>query len=196
TRTRPTSRCRTSWPCSPTTPRAGAPSWPGSPRSSYTARRRARRAATARSTPRSSRRPPRATRACSRGSGGSRAGCWRRGSAMSSEAIKSRIRTIPDHPKPGIQFRDITTLLQDPIGLHLSVQQLASAFKGIGVTKVAGIEARGFILGGAVAVRLEAGFVAVRKAGKLPHTTIGVDYDLEYGTDRVEIHTDAIHRGE
>ncbi len=115
---------------------------------------------------------------------------------MSSEPIKSRIRTIPDHPKPGIQFRDITTLLQDPVGLHLAVQQLASAFKGIGVAKVAGIEARGFILGGAVAVALEAGFVAVRKAGKLPHTTIGVDYDLEYGTDRVEIHTDAIHRGE
>jgi adenine phosphoribosyltransferase len=115
---------------------------------------------------------------------------------VSSEPIKSRIRTIPDHPKPGIQFRDITTLLQDPVGLHLAVQQLAGAFKGIGVDKVAGIEARGFILGGAIAVALEAGFVAVRKAGKLPHTTIGVDYDLEYGTDRVEIHTDAIHRGE
>jgi len=115
---------------------------------------------------------------------------------MSSEPIKSKIRTIPDHPKPGIQFRDITTLLQDPVGLHLAVQQLAGAFKGVGVVKVAGIEARGFILGGAVAVELEAGFVAVRKAGKLPHTTIGVDYDLEYGTDRVEIHTDAIHRGE
>ena len=115
---------------------------------------------------------------------------------MSSDAIKERIRTIPDHPKPGIQFRDITTLLQDPVGLHLSVQQLAGAFKGVGVAKVAGIEARGFILGGAVALALEAGFVAVRKAGKLPHTTIGVDYDLEYGTDRVEIHTDAIHRGE
>jgi adenine phosphoribosyltransferase len=115
---------------------------------------------------------------------------------MSSEPIKSRIRTIPDHPKPGIQFRDITTLLQDPVGLHLAVQQIAGAFKGDGIDKVAGIEARGFILGGAVAVALEAGFVAVRKAGKLPHTTIGVDYDLEYGTDRVEIHTDAIHRGE
>jgi len=115
---------------------------------------------------------------------------------MSNEPIKSRIRTIPDHPKPGIQFRDITTLLQDPVGLHLAVQQLAGGFKGIGVAKVAGIEARGFILGGAIAVALEAGFVAVRKAGKLPHTTIGVDYDLEYGTDRVEIHTDAVHRGE
>ena len=115
---------------------------------------------------------------------------------MSNEPIKSRIRTIPDHPKPGIQFRDITTLLEDPVGLHLAVAQLADGFKGVGVVKVAGIEARGFILGGAIAVALEAGFVAVRKAGKLPHTTIGVDYDLEYGTDRVEIHTDAVHRGE
>jgi len=115
---------------------------------------------------------------------------------MATETIKERIRTIPDHPKPGIQFRDITTLLQDPVGFRLSVQQLALFFKGTAVDKVAGIEARGFILGGAVAVALEAGFVAVRKAGKLPHTTIGVDYDLEYGTDRVEIHTDALHRGE
>ena len=106
------------------------------------------------------------------------------------------IRTIPDHPKPGIQFRDITTLLEDPLGLRLSVQQVAGAFDAGGVDKVAGIEARGFILGGAVALELEAGFVAVRKAGKLPHTTLGVDYDLEYGTDRVEIHTDAIRAGE
>jgi adenine phosphoribosyltransferase len=115
---------------------------------------------------------------------------------VSTESIKDKIRTIPDHPKPGIQFRDITTLLQDPVGLHLSVQQLVGRWKGEAIDKVAGIEARGFILGGAVAVALEAGFVAVRKAGKLPHTTIGVDYDLEYGTDRVEVHTDAIHHGE
>jgi len=115
---------------------------------------------------------------------------------MSAEPIKDRIRTIPDHPKPGIQFRDIMTLLQDPIGLNLSVQQMLAPWKGQRIDKVAGIEARGFILGGAIAVALEAGFVAVRKAGKLPHTTIGVDYDLEYGTDRVEVHTDAIHRGE
>ena len=110
--------------------------------------------------------------------------------------IKSRIRTIPDHPKAGIQFRDITTLLLDPVGLSLSVQQLAEAWKGVRVDKVAGIEARGFILGGAVAVALQAGFVPVRKAGKLPHDTIGEDYALEYGTDRVEIHTDAIHSGD
>lgn len=111
-------------------------------------------------------------------------------------ALKSLIRTIPDHPKPGIQFRDITTLLQDKVGLALSVQQLVEAFRGRGVDKVAGIEARGFILGGAVAVALEAGFVAVRKQGKLPHTTLGQDYELEYGTDRVEVHTDAVSAGE
>ena len=110
--------------------------------------------------------------------------------------IKSRIRTIPDYPKRGIQFRDITTLLLDPVGLSLSVQQLVEAWKGVKVDKVAGIEARGFILGGAVAVALQAGFVPVRKAGKLPHDTIGEDYDLEYGTDRVEIHTDAIGAGD
>jgi len=110
--------------------------------------------------------------------------------------IKSRIRTIPDYPKPGIQFRDITTLLLDPVGLSLSVHQLTEAWKGISVDKVAGIEARGFILGGAVAVALHAGFVPVRKAGKLPHDTIGEDYALEYGTDRVEVHSDAIASGD
>ncbi len=110
--------------------------------------------------------------------------------------IKSRIRTIPDYPKPGIQFRDITPLLEDPIGLRLAVEGLAAPYKGMEVDKVAGIEARGFILGSAVAVSLEAGFVLVRKAGKLPAETIGQDYDLEYGTDRVEIHKDAIKNGE
>ena len=110
--------------------------------------------------------------------------------------IKSRIRTIPDYPKAGIQFRDITTLLQDPVGLNLSVVKLAEPYKGVGVGKVAGIEARGFILGAAVAVALEAGFIAIRKPGKLPYTTLGQDYELEYGTDRVEIHTDAVTPGE
>ena len=110
--------------------------------------------------------------------------------------IKSRIRTIPDYPKPGIQFRDITPLLEDPIGLRLAVEGLAAPYKGMEVDKVAGIEARGFILGSAVAIALEAGFVLVRKAGKLPAETIGHDYDLEYGTDRVEIHKDAIKNGE
>ena len=110
--------------------------------------------------------------------------------------IKSRIRTIPDYPKAGIQFRDITTLLQDPVGFRIAVQGLALPYHDITVDKVAGIEARGFILGGAVALELAAGFVPVRKRDKLPHETIGHDYDLEYGSDRVEIHTDAITKGE
>ena len=111
-------------------------------------------------------------------------------------SIQSLIRTIPDHPKPGIQFRDITTLLQDARGLRTAVQGLVSPFRGAGVDKVAGIEARGFILGGAVAVELGAGFVPVRKAGKLPHATIGHEYALEYGTDRIEVHVDAFQPGE
>jgi len=110
--------------------------------------------------------------------------------------IKSRIRTIPDHPKPGIQFRDITTLLQDPVGLRISVEGLVKPFQGEKIDKVVGIEARGFILGGAVALELGVGFVPVRKPGKLPYETIGQDYELEYGTDRIEMHTDAIAPGE
>jgi adenine phosphoribosyltransferase len=110
--------------------------------------------------------------------------------------IKSRIRTIPDHPKPGIQFRDITTLLQDPEGLRMSVEGLVKPFRDEKIDKVVAIEARGFILGGAVAVELGAGFVPVRKPGKLPHETIGKDYELEYGTDRIEMHTDAIAPGD
>jgi adenine phosphoribosyltransferase len=111
-------------------------------------------------------------------------------------SIKSRIRTIPDYPAPGIQFRDITTLLQDSVGLRIVIEKLCEPFEGVRVDKVAGIEARGFILGGAVACRLGAGFVPVRKKGKLPWTTIGQDYVLEYGSDRVEMHTDAILEGE
>ena len=110
--------------------------------------------------------------------------------------IKSRIRTISDYPKPGIQFRDITTLLLDPIGLRDSVSQLVEPFTDRKVDVVAGIEARGFILGPAVAIALGVGFVPVRKQGKLPGETIGRDYSLEYGTDRVEIHTDALRAGD
>ncbi|MBW2270241.1 MAG: adenine phosphoribosyltransferase [Deltaproteobacteria bacterium] len=110
--------------------------------------------------------------------------------------IKSRIRTIPDHPKPGIQFRDITTLLQDPIGLRLAVDGLADAFRDCAIDKVAGIEARGFIIGAAVAKELGKGFVLLRKAGKLPYQTLGFDYELEYGTDRIEAHVDAVSPGE
>ena len=110
--------------------------------------------------------------------------------------IKSRIRTIPDYPKPGIQFRDITTLLQDAEGLHMTVEKLVEPYRGARVDKVVGIEARGFILGGAVAHQLRAGFVPVRKKGKLPFTTVGQDYELEYGSESIEMHTDAIVSGE
>ena len=113
-----------------------------------------------------------------------------------SESIKSRIRTIPNHPKPGVMFRDITTLLLDPEALRAAVDGLLAAFSGTRIDKVAGVEARGFILGGAIAYQLQSGFVPVRKRGKLPWNTFGQDYALEYGTDRVEIHTDAIAPGE
>jgi len=111
-------------------------------------------------------------------------------------AIKSLVRTIPNHPKPGIQFRDITTLLKDPIGFRLTVQELVNRYHDWGIDKVAGIESRGFILGAPLAYALGAGFVPIRKAGKLPAATIGHDYELEYGADRLEIHTDAISPGE
>ena len=110
--------------------------------------------------------------------------------------FKSVIRTIPDYPKKGIMFRDITTLLGSPRGFRRAVDELVQPYAGARIDKVAGIEARGFILGGAVAHQLSTGFVPVRKKGKLPHTVIGEDYDLEYGTDRVEIHVDAIQPGD
>lgn len=110
--------------------------------------------------------------------------------------IKSRVRSIPDYPKKGIIFRDITTLLQDPIGFRITVERLVQSCYGRRIDKIAAIEARGFILGGAVAHLLNSGFIPVRKKGKLPWQTIGQDYDLEYGKDRIEIHTDAILEGE
>ena len=110
--------------------------------------------------------------------------------------IKSLIRTIPDHPKPGIQFRDITTLLLDPAGVSAAVQQLASPFESGAIQKVAGVEARGFIFGLAVALQLSVGFVPIRKPGKLPLETVGEDYELEYGSDRLELHRDAIETGD
>ena len=111
-------------------------------------------------------------------------------------SIKSSIRSIPDYPKPGITFRDITTLLLDPGVFRVTIERLVAPYAGRPIDKVAGIEARGFILGGAVANHLRSGFVTVRKKGKLPWTTIGQDYELEYGADRVEIHTDAVAAGE
>jgi len=111
-------------------------------------------------------------------------------------SIKNLIRTIPDYPKPGVQFRDITSLLEDAKGLRIAVEGLAEPFRGDRIDKVAGIEARGFLFGVAVALELEAGFVPVRKSGKLPGRVIGREYDLEYGTDRVEVHADALEPGE
>ncbi len=110
--------------------------------------------------------------------------------------IKSLIRTIPDYPKPGIMFRDITTLLADPRGLRTTVDELVDRYRGQAIDKVVGIEARGFILGAPIAHQLGVGFVPVRKQGKLPGPTITHHYDLEYGTDTVEIHVDAIGAGE
>ncbi|HSC20006.1 MAG TPA: adenine phosphoribosyltransferase [Rhizomicrobium sp.] len=106
------------------------------------------------------------------------------------------IRTIPDYPKPGIMFRDITTLLGNARAFRRAVDEMVQPYAGVKIDKVAGIEARGFILGGAVAHQLCRGFIPVRKKGKLPHAVIGEDYALEYGTDRVEIHSDAVSKGD
>lgn len=109
--------------------------------------------------------------------------------------LKSLVRTIPDYPKPGILFRDITTLIEHPEGFKESVEQIASGYRGQGFTHVAGIEARGFIFGAGVAIALGVGFVPVRKRGKLPGTTIGQNYALEYGVDTIEIHADVLNAG-
>ena len=106
------------------------------------------------------------------------------------------IRTIPDYPKPGIMFRDITTLLGDARAFRRTVDELVQPFAGMKIDKVAGIEARGFILGGAVAHQLSTGFVPLRKKGKLPHRTRAVEYALEYGSDSMEMHLDAVMAGE
>jgi adenine phosphoribosyltransferase len=108
------------------------------------------------------------------------------------DGLQDLIRTIPDYPKPGIMFRDITTLLADPKGLKKAIKGMAKPFEEEKIDAVAGIEARGFILGGAIADRLECGFVPIRKKGKLPGKTIGQEYTLEYGVDVIEIHEDAI----
>ena len=110
--------------------------------------------------------------------------------------IKSLIRTIPHHPRQGILFRDITPLLQDPVGFRLTVQELVQRYSAVRIDKVAAIESRGFILGAPLAYALGVGFVPLRKQGKLPAATVGQDYALEYGTDRIEMHTDAIAAGE
>ena len=110
--------------------------------------------------------------------------------------IRAAIRTIADYPKPGVMFRDITTLLGDARAFHSVVELLSLPWLAAGVNRVAGIEARGFILGGALAARLGAGFVPIRKKGKLPHATVRVAYSLEYGVDEMEMHSDAVGPGE
>jgi len=110
--------------------------------------------------------------------------------------FKDTIRTIPDYPQPGIMFRDITTLLGNARAFRRAVDELVQPYAGVRVDKVAALEARGFILGGAVAHQLSVGFIPIRKKGKLPYTVIGESYALEYGQDRVEIHIDALKQGE
>jgi adenine phosphoribosyltransferase len=112
------------------------------------------------------------------------------------EYLRRSVRTIADYPKPGIQFRDITTLLRDRVAFEIAIEGLIAPWRNRQIDKVAGIEARGFILGGAVAHGLKAGFVPIRKRGKLPHETVRVAYSLEYGVDEMEMHKDAISRGE
>lgn len=113
-----------------------------------------------------------------------------------SEELIASIRTIPDYPKPGVQFRDITTLLKDARAFRRAVDALVQPWAGSKIDQIAGIEARGFILGGAVAHQLSAGFVPIRKKGKLPHDTVSIAYSLEYGIDEMEVHKDAIKPGE
>src|ERR1700674_1306815 len=110
--------------------------------------------------------------------------------------IREAIRTIPDYPKPGVTFRDITTLLGNARVFRTVVDQLVQPWLGAQIDRVAGIEARGFILGGAIAHQLSAGFVPIRKKGKLPHTKVSIAYSLEYGLDEMEMHEDAVTPGE
>ena len=111
---------------------------------------------------------------------------------MSVESLKSKLRTVPDFPIPGILFWDVTTLFNDPEGLAETLDILYDMYKDKGITKVVGIESRGYVLGAALAARLGAGFVLARKKGKLPAETLSIEYSKEYGTDTVEIHSDAL----
>ena len=112
------------------------------------------------------------------------------------QTLRDAIRTIPDYPKPGILFRDITTLLGNARAFRRAVDELVHPYAGAKVDQVAGIEARGFILGGAIAHQISAGFVPIRKKGKLPHETVRVAYSLEYGLDEMEMHKDAVKPGQ
>jgi adenine phosphoribosyltransferase len=113
-----------------------------------------------------------------------------------TRSIESFIRTVPDYPKPGILFRDVTGLLEDARGLRMAVDSIVHRYIDQGIDVVAGIEARGFIFGTAVAYELGVGFIPIRKAGKLPGEVVGIDYELEYGEDRMEMHVAAISRGQ
>jgi adenine phosphoribosyltransferase len=115
---------------------------------------------------------------------------------MNMEQLKEKIRHVPDFPKAGILFYDVTTLLQDPVGFRAAIDSLATPYEGHGIELVVGIESRGFIFGAAVADRIGAGFSPVRKPGKLPFTTMRATYDLEYGSDSLEIHDDAVSKGQ
>ena len=117
-------------------------------------------------------------------------------SSTLEKALRDSIRNIPDYPKPGIMFRDITTLLGNPAAFRRSIDELVHPYAGMKIDKVAGIEARGFILGGAIAHQLSAGFVPIRKKGKLPHEAVRIAYSLEYGVDEMEVHRDAVQEGE
>jgi adenine phosphoribosyltransferase len=112
------------------------------------------------------------------------------------ETLLAAIRTIPDYPKPGILFRDITTLLGNPQAFRRAIDELVHPYAGMKIDKIAGIEARGFILGGAMAHQMSAGFIPIRKKGKLPHDTVRIAYSLEYGVDEMEMHRDAVQPGE
>jgi adenine phosphoribosyltransferase len=132
----------------------------------------------------------------SRRGAGCRAGEWIMTSPSLKDDLRAAIRSIPDYPKPGIIFRDITTLLGDARAFRRAVDELVQPWAGMKIDKVAGIEARGFILGGAVAHQVSAGFIPIRKKGKLPHKRVSIAYSLEYGLDEMEMHEDAVEKGE
>jgi adenine phosphoribosyltransferase len=115
---------------------------------------------------------------------------------MDAEALRRKIRDIPDFPKPGILFRDVTPLFLDAVALRAAIEAMAAPFRDVGVDRVLGIESRGFLIGPAVALQLGAGFGLVRKKGKLPYTTHSAEYSLEYGSDAVEMHVDAVEPGQ
>ncbi len=116
--------------------------------------------------------------------------------ASARETLLAAIRTIPDYPKPGILFRDITTLLGNPQAFRRAIDEMVHPYAGMKIDKIAGIEARGFILGGAMAHQMSAGFIPIRKKGKLPHDIVRIAYSLEYGVDEMEMHRDAVQPGE